>query len=133
MLGDSKQYLVRSRLSPLVNRFSLSLTFPLLQNVIAGRNRELRIAAVDAMTTNETLWFRDGYPFTVFNEKILPELAAKKRPIKIWSAAKLFRTRAVFDGNDSIRNTISVQVLTFHSDHGNRLPDHVRNLSCWRV
>ncbi|WP_305370232.1 CheR family methyltransferase [Photobacterium leiognathi] len=87
VLGDSKQYLVRSRLSPLVNRFSLSSLSELLQNVIAGRNRELRIAAVDAMTTNETLWFRDGYPFTVLAEKILPELAAKKRPIKIWSAA----------------------------------------------
>ncbi|WP_305816218.1 CheR family methyltransferase [Photobacterium leiognathi] len=87
VLGDSKQYLVRSRLSPLVNRFSLSSLSELLQNVIAGRNRELRIAAVDAMTTNETLWFRDGYPFTVLAEKILPELAANKRPIKIWSAA----------------------------------------------
>ncbi|WP_318516857.1 CheR family methyltransferase [Photobacterium leiognathi] len=87
VLGDSKQYLVRSRLSPLVNRFSLSSLSELLQNVIAGHNRELRIAAVDAMTTNETLWFRDGYPFTVLAEKILPELAANKRPIKIWSAA----------------------------------------------
>ncbi|PSW65823.1 CheR family methyltransferase [Photobacterium leiognathi] len=87
VLGDSKQYLVRSRLSPLVNRFSLSSLSELLQNVIAGRNRELRIAAVDAMTTNETLWFRDGYPFTVLAEKILPELTVNKRPIKIWSAA----------------------------------------------
>ncbi|WP_419208732.1 CheR family methyltransferase [Photobacterium leiognathi subsp. mandapamensis] len=87
VLGDSKQYLVRSRLSPLVNRFSLSSLSELLQNVVAGRNRELRIAAVDAMTTNETLWFRDGYPFTVLAEKILPELAVNKRPIKIWSAA----------------------------------------------
>ncbi|EAR54333.1 putative chemotaxis protein methyltransferase CheR [Photobacterium sp. SKA34] len=87
VLGDSKQYLVRSRLSPLVNRFSLSSLSDLLQNVLSGRNRELRIAAVDAMTTNETLWFRDGYPFTVLSDKILPELAPNKKPIKIWSAA----------------------------------------------
>ncbi|KJF82883.1 methyltransferase domain-containing protein [Photobacterium angustum] len=87
VLGDSKQYLVRSRLSPLVNRFSLSSLSDLLQNVLSGRNRELRIAAVDAMTTNETLWFRDGYPFTVLSDKILPELAANKKTIKIWSAA----------------------------------------------
>ncbi|PSV69133.1 CheR family methyltransferase [Photobacterium angustum] len=87
VLGDSKQYLVRSRLSPLVNRFSLSSLSDLLQNVLSGRNRELRIAAVDAMTTNETLWFRDGYPFTVLSDKILPELAANKKPIKIWSSA----------------------------------------------
>ena len=87
VLGDSKQYLVRSRLSPLVSRFSLSSLSELLQLVNSGRNRELRIAAVDAMTTNETLWFRDTYPFTVLADKILPELSAGKRPIKIWSSA----------------------------------------------
>lgn len=87
VLGDSKQYLVRSRLSPLVNKFKLDSLSDLLKNVVTGRNRELRIAAVDAMTTNETLWFRDGYPFTVLAEKLLPEAAERKRPIKIWSAA----------------------------------------------
>lgn len=87
VLGDSKQYLVRSRLSPLVNKFKLESLSDLLRNVVAGRNRELRVAAVDAMTTNETLWFRDGYPFTVLADKLLPEMAENKRPIKIWSAA----------------------------------------------
>ena len=87
VLGDSKQYLVRSRLSPLVSRFSLSSLSELLQAVNSGRNRELRVAAVDAMTTNETLWFRDSYPFTVLADKILPELGASKRPLKIWSSA----------------------------------------------
>ncbi|ANS84759.1 protein-glutamate O-methyltransferase [Vibrio scophthalmi] len=87
VLGESKQYLVRSRLSPLVAKFKLASLSDLLRDVITGRNRELRIAAVDAMTTNETLWFRDSYPFTVLADKILPEVAANKRPIKIWSAA----------------------------------------------
>ncbi|MGF1680431.1 CheR family methyltransferase [Photobacterium minamisatsumaniensis] len=87
VLGDSKQYLVRSRLSPLVSRFSLSSLSELLKVVVLGRNRELRVAAVDAMTTNETLWFRDTYPYTVLAEKLLPELAANKRPLKIWSSA----------------------------------------------
>ncbi|GHA47274.1 CheR family methyltransferase [Photobacterium aphoticum] len=87
VLGDSKQYLVRSRLTPLISRFSLTSLSELLQLVISGRNRELRVASIDAMTTNETLWFRDTYPYTVLADKILPELAATKRPIKIWSAA----------------------------------------------
>lgn len=87
VLGDSKQYLVRSRLSPLVAKFSLASLSDLLKLVVSGRNRELRVAAVDAMTTNETLWFRDGYPFTVLSDKLLPELAANRRPLKIWSAA----------------------------------------------
>ncbi|GAK24756.1 LOW QUALITY PROTEIN: chemotaxis protein methyltransferase CheR [Vibrio sp. JCM 19052] len=87
VLGDSKQYLVRSDLSPLVTKFKLASLSDLLRDVVTGRNRELRIAAVDAMTTNETLWFRDTYPFTVLADKLLPEMAANKRPIKIWSAA----------------------------------------------
>lgn len=87
VLGDSKQYLVRSRLSPLVTKFKLASLSDLLRDVVTGRNRELRIAAVDSMTTNETLWFRDTYPFTVLADKLLPEVAANKRPIKIWSAA----------------------------------------------
>ena len=60
VLGDSKQYLVRSRLSPLVAKFNLASLSDLLKDVVTGRNRELRVAAVDAMTTNETLWFRDS-------------------------------------------------------------------------
>ena len=87
VLGDSKQYLVRSRLSPLVTKFNLASLSDLLRDVVTGRNRELRVAAVDAMTTNETLWFRDTYPFAVLADKLLPEIAANKRPIKIWSAA----------------------------------------------
>ncbi|RJX71631.1 methyltransferase domain-containing protein [Vibrio sinensis] len=87
VLGDSKQYLVRSRLSPLVSKFKLNSLSDLLRDVVTGRNRELRVAVIDAMTTNETLWFRDSYPFTVLAEKLLPEMAANKRPIKIWSAA----------------------------------------------
>jgi chemotaxis protein methyltransferase CheR len=87
VLGDSKQYLVRSRLSPLVSKYKLASLSDLLRDVVSGRNRELRIASVDAMTTNETLWFRDSYPFVVLADKLLPELAATKRPLKIWSAA----------------------------------------------
>lgn len=87
VLGDSKQYLVRSRLSPLVSKFKSRSLSDLLRDVVTGRNRELRVAAVDAMTTNETLWFRDSYPFAVLSERLLPEIAQNKRPIKIWSAA----------------------------------------------
>ena len=87
VLGESKQYLVRSRLSPLVTKFKLGSLSELLKDIVMGRNSELRVAAVDAMTTNETLWFRDTYPFQVLADKLLPEAAANKRPIKIWSAA----------------------------------------------
>ncbi len=49
----------------------------------------LREAVVDAMTTNETLWFRDGHPFRILNERIFPEFARKPgvSSLRIWSAA----------------------------------------------
>ncbi|MGF1707905.1 CheR family methyltransferase [Enterovibrio baiacu] len=87
VLGDSKQYLVRSRLSPLLTRYKLASMSELFQLVLTNRNRDLAVAAIDAMTTNETLWFRDTYPFEVLANKLLPEVAENKRPIKIWSAA----------------------------------------------
>ncbi|OOE99080.1 CheR family methyltransferase [Salinivibrio sp. IB643] len=87
VLGGSKQYLVRSRLSPLVNKFGLASLSELVKSVIAGRNRELAVATIDAMTTNETLWFRDTYPYEVLAHRLLPELAKARKPIKIWSSA----------------------------------------------
>src|SRR5690606_4350925 len=49
----------------------------------------LREAVIDAMTTNETLWFRDVHPFRILEEKLIPELAGpqQNQPIRIWSAA----------------------------------------------
>jgi len=87
VLGDNKQYLVKSRLAPLLVQFNHDSLIALIQSTMKGVDRNLRSAVVDAMTTNETLWFRDGYPFTLLSDKILPEIAANKRPIKIWSSA----------------------------------------------
>ena len=42
---------------------------------------------IDAMTTNETLWFRDTYPYELLKKQILPELEKSCRTLKIWSAA----------------------------------------------
>lgn len=87
VLGDNKQYLVKSRLGPVVNRFGLGSLSELLNKVQRFNERELRTVVIDAMTTNETLWFRDGYPFELLKSKLLPELAAKPGAKKIWSAA----------------------------------------------
>lgn len=87
VLGDSKQYLVRSRLSPLLSNYNFDTLSQLIDKVVKGMDRNLKVAVIDAMTTNETLWFRDDYPFKLLAERLLPELAQKKKPIKIWSAA----------------------------------------------
>src|SRR3990167_7602541 len=73
LLGTNKQYLVSSRLNKLME-----------QNSIKTLGQ-----VVDAMTTNETLWFRDTYPFEVLKNRVLPEMikASPGQRIRIWSAA----------------------------------------------
>lgn len=86
VLGDNKQYLVKSRLSPLMARFSAQDLTDLVNRTLNPSERQLRAAIIDAMTTNETLWFRDTYPYELLKNKLLPEID-KGRPLKIWSAA----------------------------------------------
>lgn len=87
-LGDNKQYLVNSRLGGLVTEMGLSSMGELVGRVKSDTKSGLRERIVDAMTTNETLWFRDHFPFEILKSHILPELAAlRTRPARIWSAA----------------------------------------------
>lgn len=87
VLGDNKLYLVKSRLAPLMARFNVGSLSQLVSKTLSPHERQLRAAVVDAMTTNETLWFRDQYPFELLKTKIFPEFSDLRRPIKIWSAA----------------------------------------------
>lgn len=64
----------------------VSLT-QVINDVINGRNRALLDDAIDAMTTNETLWFRDKYPFELLLKDLFPKLAANRKQVKIWCAA----------------------------------------------
>ncbi|MEQ6884889.1 protein-glutamate O-methyltransferase CheR [Salicola sp. Rm-C-2C1-2] len=89
LLGENKQYLVKSRLRRIMadNRFS-SLG-ELVQRLRKNPRSELSETVIDAMTTNETLWFRDTHPFRILEERLLPEMAAEStnQPLRIWSAA----------------------------------------------
>lgn len=88
VLGDNKQYLVSSRLRSLLTELGLPSVGELLGLLRSGRDTRLRQRIIDAMTTHETLWFRDQYPFEALKRMILPELARRKLPtIRIWSAA----------------------------------------------
>jgi chemotaxis protein methyltransferase CheR len=85
MLGENKEYLITSRLRRLLESEKLANLSELI--VAMDRNLKLKGLVIDAMTTNETLWFRDDHPFKIFREKLLPELAKTRRPLRIWSAA----------------------------------------------
>ncbi len=88
VLGENKQYLVASRLNRLLKELQVSSVGELIEQINKLPRSGLRERIIDAMTTNETFWFRDNHPYTLLKELILPE-KAKKRPsqIKIWSAA----------------------------------------------
>ncbi|WP_390379345.1 CheR family methyltransferase [Alteromonas sp. MTD1] len=87
VLGDSKQYLVRSRLASLLYKHKYESADELISVVVRGFDRNLLQDVIDAMTTNETLWFRDNYPFDLLVKELLPSLASQNRKIRIWSAA----------------------------------------------
>ncbi len=87
VLGANKQYLVKSRLAPLLGQFGAATLSDLIKRSMDPKERDLKMTVVDAMTTNETLWFRDIYPFQLLTDKIFIELGKAGRPLKIWSAA----------------------------------------------
>ncbi len=87
VLGESKLYLVKSRLSPLMGRFNIDSLSELVKRSMKISERALRAAVIDAMTTNETLWFRDTYPFQILHDRIFAEYKNHTGPLKIWSAA----------------------------------------------
>lgn len=89
LLGENKAYLVNSRIKPVLTKYGYNNLNQLVAQLKNSYNRQLRDDVVDAMTTNETLWFRDNHPFHLLTTKLFPELASKASfaPVKIWSAA----------------------------------------------
>jgi chemotaxis protein methyltransferase CheR len=89
LLGTNKQYLVSSRLNKLMDQNSIKTLGELVQRMQTQPRSGLREQVVDAMTTNETLWFRDVYPFEVMKNRVLPEMikASPGQRLRIWSAA----------------------------------------------
>jgi chemotaxis protein methyltransferase CheR len=90
VLSADKQYLVESRLLPIARKAGLANLGELVAALRGGDREGLMTAVVEAMTTNETFFFRDKVPFENFRTAILPALLAARRAtrrIRIWSAA----------------------------------------------
>ena len=89
-LGADKEYLLESRLLPLTRRNGLTTLGELVARLKTPGNADLVFSVVEAMTTNETFFFRDKIPFDHLRDTILPALIAaraKEKRIRIWCAA----------------------------------------------
>jgi chemotaxis protein methyltransferase CheR len=84
-LGPDKEYLVVSRLGRLLTCFGISSFAELVDRLSAAGHGDLQTAVVDAMTTNETFWFRDAVHFRVLTDAILAETECTS--LRVWSAA----------------------------------------------
>jgi chemotaxis protein methyltransferase CheR len=88
-LSADKQYLVESRLIPLARKAGLVGIGELVQKIKSGSDA-LTVDAIEAMTTNETFFFRDKIPFDHLRQTVLPELLQARigrRSLRIWCAA----------------------------------------------
>jgi chemotaxis protein methyltransferase CheR len=94
-LDATKAYLIETRLGPLVRETKATSFMDLYNKVKADPTSGLKRKIIDAITTNETSFFRDTSPFELLQHKILPDLIDRRTkaagnsriPIRIWSAA----------------------------------------------
>ncbi|MDX8384308.1 MAG: protein-glutamate O-methyltransferase CheR [Ghiorsea sp.] len=90
IINDDKLYLVQSRLKPLLRKHDLKDLNDIVAQIKRNGSSPLADESIDAMTTNETLFFRDQYPYSALETLIFPELShqgSATSRINIWSAA----------------------------------------------
>jgi chemotaxis protein methyltransferase CheR len=94
-LDIGKEYLLETRLNPLINKYECSSFTQLQQKAKTDFKKIIENEIIDAISTNETYFFRDKSPFELLKNKILPDLIDKrskktsslKPTIRLWSAA----------------------------------------------
>ncbi|MBM7806513.1 chemotaxis protein methyltransferase CheR [Geodermatophilus bullaregiensis] len=90
VLAPGKEYLVEARLLPVARTMGLADVDQLVDTVRSRPRPDDTRRIVEALTTNETSWFRDGDPFTALTSTVVPSLTAARGPaerLQIWSAA----------------------------------------------
>jgi chemotaxis protein methyltransferase CheR len=90
VLEPGKQYLVESRLTPLVRQLNLNSITELVGQLRQQSENGLYTQIVEAMVTTETSFFRDHNPFESLRKKVLPDLIERRRAartLNIWCAA----------------------------------------------
>ncbi len=90
VLEKGKEYLVESRIMPLVHQEKMGTMENLVRQLKGQPKGELRAAVIEAMTTNETSFFRDIHPFETLKTAVFPDLLEKrkdKKELNIWCGA----------------------------------------------
>lgn len=89
-LGPSKEYLLEARLIPVAQTWGLTGLEQLVLDLRRNNNERLNSAVTEAMTTNETLFFRDKTPFDELRDLLLPPIIESRKSsarLRIWCAA----------------------------------------------
>lgn len=116
VLEDDKQYLVEARLSPVARRHGFACVEDLVDAAVRGTDADARRRVLEAMTTNETSFFRDVAPFEVLRKDVLPEIVARNaatKTLNVWCGAA-----------SSGQEPYSVAMT---------IADHFPDLASWRV
>ena len=90
ILPKDKVYLLESRLTPIAHKRGLETLDDLINEVRLKRKEDLLTEITEAMTTNESFFFRDNRPFDLFKDTVLPQFLqsrASRKKIRIWCAA----------------------------------------------
>ena len=89
MLGENKHYLVTNRVRRIMLAEGIETLHELVSRIQQRPNGGLRENIINAMTTNETFWFRDLAPFELLKEYVFTDLlrVQNRDGLRIWSAA----------------------------------------------
>ncbi len=91
-VGEGKSYLIESRLVKLLAEYKCDTFRAFYTKLKTGGDKDLEQKVINAMSTRETLWFRDNHPYNVMKGVLLPKFieelkGGKRSTVKIWSAA----------------------------------------------
>ena len=120
VLAEDKHYLVDFRLAPLARSLGVKDANGVVDHLRSRQDPKLEEQVVEAMTTNETSWFRDLRPFDLLKRHLVPEVMAHNataRHVRVWSAAcssgqELYSVAILLeDGFPELRNGWEVDLV----------------------
>ncbi len=89
-LGPEREYLMEARLAPIAEQEGFTCVTELVRSLTGKTSTDLHWKVIEAMTTNETSFFRDIKPFEALRNKVLPQLIQnreKERQVSVWCGA----------------------------------------------